>query len=153
MGLRGRYDRPFWEDITNAPKDEAGRARIIREAINQQIEIVRKQRPNPPPEFILNSWMEGSGLLRGGTLELPPGVVRVWADNGRGMIEDGGKIAAGDGVYYHTGVIGRNGNNLSERVPVDRIARELGRAVKAGATRYLMLNPSNIRPHAMTTPR
>ena len=151
MGLRGRYDRPFWEDIIDAPKDEAGRARMIREAINRQIEIVRQQRPNPPPEFILNSWMEGSGLLRGGTLELPPGVVRVWADNGRGMIEDGGKIAAGDGVYYHTGVIGRNGNNLSERVPVDRIARELGRAVKAGATRYLMLNPSNIRPHAMTT--
>ena len=151
MGLRGRYDRPFWEDIIDAPEDEAGRARMIREAINGQIEIVRQQRPNPPPEFILNSWMEGSGLLRGGTLELPPGVVRVWADNGRGMIEDGGKIAAGDGVYYHTGVIGRNGNNLSERVPVDRIARELGRAVKAGATRYLMLNPSNIRPHAMTT--
>ena len=34
---------------------------------------------------------------------------------------------------------------------MDRIARELGRAVKAGATRYLMLNPSDIRPVAMTT--
>jgi hypothetical protein len=151
VGLRGRYDRPFWEDVVDAPKDDAGRARLIREAISRQIEIVRKQRPNPPPEFILNSWMEGSGLLRGGTLRLPPDVVRVWADNGRGMIEDGGRIAAGDGVYYHTGVVGRNGNNLCERVPVDRIARELGRAAKAGGTRYMMLNPSNIRPHAMTT--
>ena len=92
VGLRGRYDRPFWEDITNAPKAEAGRARMIREAINRQMEIVRRQRPTPPPEFILNTWMEGSGLLRGGALELPPEVVRVWADNGRGMLEDGGKI-------------------------------------------------------------
>ena len=151
VGLRGRYDRPFWEDVTDAPKSEEGRARLIHEAIGRQIEIVRHERPQPPPEFILNTWMEGSGLVRGGALDVPPDVVRVWADNGRGMIEDGGKIHAGDGVYYHTGVIGRNGNNLSERVPVDRIARELGRAVKAGATRYLMLNPSDIRPVAMTT--
>ncbi len=151
LGLRGRYDRPFWEDIVDAPKDEQGRAKMIREAINRQIEIVRKQRPEPPPVFILNSWMEGSGLLRDGALKLPPGVIRVWADNGRGMIDDGGMIGPGDGVYYHTGVIGRNGNNLTERVPVDRIARELGRAVKAGGTRYMLLNPSNIRPHVMTT--
>ena len=126
---------------------------MIREAINRQIEIVRKQRPEPPPVFILNSWMEGSGLLRDGALKLPPGVIRVWADNGRGMIDDGGMIGPGDGVYYHTGVIGRNGNNLTERVPVDRIARELGRAAKAGGTRYMLLNPSNIRPHVMTTRR
>ena len=151
VGFRGRYDRPFWEDITDAPKSEEGRARMIREAINRQMEIVRRQRPTPPPEFILNTWMEGSGLLRGGALELPPEVVRVWADSGRGMLEDGGKIGRGDGVYYHTAVIGRNGNHFSQRVPVDRIARELGRAVKAGATRYLLLNPSDIRPVTMTT--
>ena len=123
---------------------------MIREAINRQIEMVRREAA--PAARVHSEHVDGgqrAGPRRGA--EIPKDVVRVWADNGRGMIEDGGQIGAGDGVYYHTGVIGRNGNNLSERVPVDRIARELGRAAKAGAMRYLLLNPSNIRPHAMTT--
>jgi hypothetical protein len=151
VGLRGRYDRPFWPDIPDAPRTAEGRARMIREAIDKQIEMVRKQWPHAHPEFILNSWMEGSGLLRGGALDLPPEVIRVWADNGRGTIQDGGKMRAGEGVYYHTAVVGGNGNNFTERVPVECIARELGRAAKAGATRYMLLNPANIRPVAMTT--
>jgi len=41
-------------------------------------------------------------------------------------------------------------NQLSEMVPVKTIQAELGRYIKAGATSYLLLNTSDIRPVAMT---
>ena len=151
VGLRGRYDRPFWRDIPNGPATPEGRARLIREAIDKQIEIVRRGWPHPNPKFILNSWMEGSALMRSGQLQVPPGVNLVWADDGGGLLQDGGLIGAGQGVYYHTGVLGGNANNFTEQVPVPRIQRELGRAARAGATEYLLLNPSNVRPVVMGT--
>jgi hypothetical protein len=36
-------------------------------------------------------------------------------------------------------------------VPLERIQRELGRAAKAGATRWLLINTANVRPVTMTT--
>jgi hypothetical protein len=42
-------------------------------------------------------------------------------------------------------------NQLTEMVPVDRILSELGRYIKAGATQYLLLNTSDIRPVVMTS--
>jgi hypothetical protein len=42
-------------------------------------------------------------------------------------------------------------NQLTEMVPVDRIRRELTRALKAGATEYLLDNTSDLRPVVMTT--
>jgi hypothetical protein len=41
-------------------------------------------------------------------------------------------------------------NQLSEMVPVERIYSELDRYIKAGATQYLLLNTSDIRPVSMT---
>jgi hypothetical protein len=42
-------------------------------------------------------------------------------------------------------------NQLTEMVPPERIRREIGRAVQAGATEYLLDNTSDIRPVVMTT--
>ena len=36
-------------------------------------------------------------------------------------------------------------------VPVERIYDELGRYIKAGATHYMLLNTSDLRPVSMTT--
>jgi hypothetical protein len=44
-----------------------------------------------------------------------------------------------------------NANQLSEMVPVPIIQSELGRYIKAGATSYLLVNTSDLRPVAMTT--
>jgi hypothetical protein len=41
-------------------------------------------------------------------------------------------------------------NQLTEMVPADRIFSELGRYIKAGATHYLLVNTSDIRPVPMT---
>jgi hypothetical protein len=151
VGLRGRYDRPFWRDTPNGPTTPEGKARLIREAVDRQIAIVRKGWPDPHPKFIMNTWMEGSALMREGLLKLPPEVTLVWADDGAGLLQDGGQIRQGQGLYYHTGVLGGNANNFTERVPIERIQRELGRAAQAGATAYMLLNPSNLRPTVMST--
>lgn len=151
VGLRGRYDRPFWLDMPDVPPTAEGRAALIQKAIETQIRIVKQEWPHPNPHFIMNTWMEGSRMMRSGVLKVPPGVTLVWADDGGGLIQDEGQIAKGEGVYYHTAVIGGNANNFTERVPVARIQRELGRAARAGATEYLLLNTADIRPVAMTT--
>jgi len=151
VDLRGRYDHPFWRDMPNVPPTAEARAALIEKAVETQIKIVKEEWPHPHPQFVMNTWMEGSRMMRSGVLKVPPGVTLVWADDGGGLIQDGGLIGKGEGVYYHTAVIGGNANNFTERVPVARIQRELGRAVRAGATQYLLLNTADIRPVVMTT--
>ena len=47
VGFRGQNDYPFWQDDPNAPATDAGRAKIIRAAIDKQIEIVHSTRHRP----------------------------------------------------------------------------------------------------------
>ncbi len=53
-------------------------------------------------------------------------------------------------MYYHDAMLNGRANQLSEMVPVDRIYSEFGRYIKAGATQYMLLNTSDIRPVSMT---
>lgn len=149
VGYRGRHDRAFWLDDQSIPPTEEARAAAIRKAIDAQMEIVRSERRQP--EFIMNAWMEAVPLIQRGFLKLPEGVTLVWPDNGHGLIRDGGRIARGEGVYYHTAMHDFEANQLTEMVPPERIARELGRAARAGATEYLLVNVSDIRPYPLTT--
>jgi hypothetical protein len=151
VGLRGKYDHPFWLDMPDGPHTDEGRAKMIQTAIEQEMNIVRTEWADPHPTFIMNTWMEGIRMMRSGLLKMPEGVTLVWADDGAGTLGDGGLISKGEGVYYHTAVIGANSNHFTERVPPERIAHELGRAVKAEATEYMMLNPSDVRPVPMST--
>ncbi len=149
VGYRGRHDRAFWEDDASADKSERGRAAVIQRAIEAEIAIVRAVRRNPT--FLMNAWDEAVPLVRKGYLKIPRGVTLVWPDNGHGMIRDEGAIAKGEGVYYHTAMHNFMANQLTEMVPLARIQHELGRAARAGATEYLLVNVSDIRPVVMTT--
>jgi hypothetical protein len=149
VGYRGRHDRAFWLDDKSIPPTEAARAAAIRAAIDAQVEIVRAERD--APRFIMNAWMEAVPLIQKGLLQLPEGVTLVWPDNGHGLIRDGGRIARGEGVYYHTAMHDFVANQLTEMAPPERIGRELGRAARAGATEYLLVNVSDIRPYPLTT--
>jgi hypothetical protein len=149
LGYRGRHDRPFWSDDKDAPADDAGRAAAIQRAMDQEIGIVRKLRRNP--YFLMNAWMESVQFIQKGLLKIPDGVTLVWPDSGSGIIRDEGRLAKGQGVYYHTAMLSGWHNQLTEMTPVDRIRRELARAVNAGATEYLLDNTSDVRPVVMTT--
>ena len=149
LGYRGRHDRPFWVDDASSGSTDAERAATIQRAISKQMEIVGRLRQQP--FFLMNAWMEAVPLLQNGLLKIPAGVTQVWPDNGHGVIRDDGKIRAGEGVYYHTAMYNSMADQLTEMVPLERIQRELGRAAKAKATEYLLVNTSDIRPVVMTT--
>jgi hypothetical protein len=149
VGFRGQNDYPFWQDDPNAPSTDEGRAKIIRAAIDKQIEIVRGL--HKQPEILMNAWREAATFIHEGVLKIPDGVTLIWPDNGHGILDDRGKIASGQGEYYHTAMYDYMSNHYSEMVPLERIQRELGRAAKAGATRWLLVNTANVRPVVMTT--
>jgi len=149
VGYRGLHDRAFWDDDKDSPASKQGRADLIKEAILTQMDIVKARYKNP--YFIMNTWGEGIEFVREGYLELPEEVNLVWADKGWGLIRDGGTISEGQGVYYHTAMFNQRCNQLSEMVPIDRIQKEIGRAVKAGAREYLLVNCSDFRPVVMST--
>jgi hypothetical protein len=149
LGYRGEHDRPFWDDDKSAPTSDQKRAQVINKAIEDQIGIVRAA--GREPNFIMNAWRESSRFMQQGFLHIPEGVSLVWPDNGHGLIQDGNTIGKGQGVYYHTAMLDSRSNHLTERVPLERIGRELGRAAGASATNYLLVNTANVRPVVMTT--
>src|SRR5215472_11966606 len=61
VGFRGQNDYPFWQDDPNAPTTDEGRARIIRAAIDKQIEIVRAVYPQA--EILMNAWREAATFI------------------------------------------------------------------------------------------
>ena len=148
VGFRGNNDHPFWEDDPNAPTSSEGRAGLIRAAIDRQISIVRRQYPEA--EFFLNAWAETSTFIHEGVLRVPDGVTLIWPDNGHGILQDRNMLAAGQGEYYHSAMFDGLSNHYSEKVPLERIQRELGRAAAAGANRLLLVNTANLRPVVMT---
>jgi Glycosyl hydrolase family 115 len=149
VGFRGQNDYPFWQDDPNAPTTDEGRAKIIRAAIDKQIEIVH--RLDPHPEILMNAWREAATFIHEGVLKIPDEATLIWPDNGHGILEDRGAIGKGQGEYYHTAMYDYMSGHYSEMVPLERIQRELGRAAKAGATRWLLINTANVRPVVMTT--
>ncbi len=148
VGYRGLTDRSFWCDDPGVAETDEERGRIIGEAIARQVEILKKFRHDPV--IIWNAWDEGVALMEAGHLQLPEGVKIVWPDRRGGLMRDAGRVQAGQGAYVHPAFFNDTANHLSEAVPVDRFARELGRYAEASATEYLLLNVSCIRPQVLT---
>jgi hypothetical protein len=148
VGLRGLSDVSYAAMDPSVRDNDQALGRLIGKAIAAQMRIVRSLRPDA--KFIINLWQEGAKLVQEGYLSIPPEVSVVWADDGYGHLQDRGQVAAGQGAYYHVAMMNGRANQLTELVPVERIRAELGRYIKAGATYYLLLNTSDIRPVSMT---
>lgn len=88
--------------------------------------------------------------MREGYLKIPPEVTKVWADTGYADMGDGGDLKPGEGMYIHVAMLNGQANQLSEMVPVAKLQQQIGRYINAGATGYLLVNTSDIRPVAMT---
>ncbi len=148
VGLRGLSDSSYASLDPSVQGNDALLGKRISDAIAAQMKIVRARYPNA--QFVSDLWAEGARLMKEGYLRIPPEVTLVWADTGYGDMQDGGEVARGEGMYFHVAMMNGNANQLSEMVPVKTIQSELGRYIKAGATSYLLLNTSDIRPVAMT---
>ncbi len=149
VGLRGLSDSSYASMDPTMVGNDPLFGQKIGQAIDEQMQIVRARFPNA--EFVTDLWQEGARLMQAGYLKIPPEVALVWADTGYGDMQDGGKVAAGQGAYFHVAMMNGQANQLSELVPVAIIHSEIGRYIKAGATAYLLINTSDIRPVAMTT--
>ena len=149
VGLRGLSDASYANFDPSVRGNDKALGELVTKAIADQVQIVRSLRPDA--EFITSLWQEGARLVQQGYLNIPPEVATVWADTGYGYLQDKGLVTSGQGAYYHVAMMNGRANQLSEMVPVDRIHSELGRYIKAGATHYLLLNTSDIRPVPMTT--
>lgn len=148
VGLRGLSDVSYAAFDPGVRGNDKALGELITKAINDQIQIVRALRPDA--KFITSLWQEGARLVQAGYLKIPPEVATVWADTGYGYLQDKGLVTAGQGAYYHVAMMNGRANQLTEMVPVDRIYSELDRYIRAGATHYLLLNTSDIRPVPMT---
>ena len=149
VGLRGLSDSSYASLDPSVRDNDELLGKRISDAITEQMKIVRAKYPNA--QFVTDLWQEGARLMQKSLLKIPPEVTLVWADTGYGDLQDGGRVAAGQGAYFHVAMMNFNANQLSEMVPVSVIDEELGRYIKAGATNYFLVNTSDIRPVAMTT--
>ncbi|MEO6966234.1 MAG: glycosyl hydrolase 115 family protein, partial [Acidobacteriaceae bacterium] len=147
VGLRGLSDQPYAALDPSVRGNEKAQGHLISKAIAEQIKIVRAKYPHAV--FTTDFWMEGAKLMRQGDLVIPPDVIPVWADTGYGYIRDNGQVGPGQGAYIHVAMYNSSANQLSELVPVSRLFSSLGRFQKAGATAYLLVNTSDIRPVTM----
>jgi hypothetical protein len=148
VGLRGLSDVTYASMDTSVRDNNKALGQLISKAMAAQVRIVRSVRPDA--KFVTNLWQEGARLVQQGDLKIPAEVSTVWADDGYGYVQDHGEVTAGQGAYDHVAMMNGRSNQLTEMVPVERTFSELGRYIKAGATQYLLVNSSDIRPVSMS---
>jgi hypothetical protein len=148
VGLRGLSDVTYASMDAKVRDNNSALGALISKAIDDQMQIVRSVRPNAA--FITNLWQEGARLAQQGVLKIPPEVSTVWADDGYGYLQDHGEVTRGQGIYDHVAMMNGRANQLTEMVPVERSFSEIRRYIDAGATKYFLVNTSDIRPVLMS---
>lgn len=148
VGLRGLSDLTYASMDPHVRDNNNALGALISKAIGDQMQIVRSVHPDA--KFITNLWQEGAKLVQLGDLKIPPEVSIVWADDGYGYLQDHGEVSAGQGIYDHVAMMNGRANQLTEMVPIERSYSEIARYAKAGATKYFLVNTSDIRPVLMS---
>ncbi len=163
IGFRGQGDSPFWEGDTRFDTDEK-RGALLSAILAKQAGLVRSRRPDAV--LACNLYGESVGLYARGFLRLPENAIRIWGDNGYGKmvcrrqgldnpripsLPDARERGMAHGMYYHVSFYDLQAANhiTMTPVPLDLLAKELTAARDAGIDELLVVNASNIRPHAM----
>jgi hypothetical protein len=160
LGFRGQGDCPFWVNDPSCVTPEQ-RGERISEVIQQQYEIIKRHIDNPVCCIYL--YGEITELYRGEYLHLPPGLIKVWADNGYGCMVSRRQgnhnprvyslPSNGDtgphGIYYHCSFHDLQASNHLTMSPnsTEFVAAELGKAQEAGAGEYWIVNCGSLKPH------
>ena len=160
VGFRGQGDNAFWLNDGKYDTDEK-RGELISKVIRRQMELVRRK--DPEAVFSTNLYGEMMALYRGGYLQLPDEVIRIWGDNGFGkmvsrrqgnsnprtpsMPDGDGK--GGNGIYYHVSFYDLQAANhiTMLQIPPEEIAGELAEIVRRKATALWNINVGSVRPH------
>ena len=151
VGLRGRGDRPLWN---HDPSAASHAGELISNALHDQMAIVRSVEARSDPLATLTLWFEGAELLQKGQLDIPKGVMQIFADHPKAqeMQEDFHAVKRREdvdyGLYYHVSVWPM-GTHLVHGAPPEKIIRVVNDLVDRGDTAYAILNATNIREHVI----
>ena len=150
IGLRGKIDRPVWEEEEPTDAELTAYAAYINEAMQTQQNILLEMTKGRAKYFTTTLWMEGSLLMEKGLLQLPQNTIAVFSDNGPNQMfgRDYDKVPRLDkyqyGVYYHL-QYHDVGPHLAPQTGLDKLYYNLNRARKNGDDAYCILNVSNVR--------
>lgn len=160
LSFRGQGDKPFWENDPSFDTPEK-RGKLISQVVRKQYDMISGQVPGPVCSMAM--YGEIAELYKQGHIEVPPGVIKMWADNGYGKmvsrrhgnlnlrvpalpdVHDEGL----NGLYYHVTFHDLQASNHLTMFPspAKLIVDELGLAFEAGTTDYLLLNSGNLLQH------
>ncbi|WP_252361827.1 glycosyl hydrolase 115 family protein [Paenibacillus terrae] len=163
MSFRRQGDKPFWENDPSFNTPEK-RGQLISYVVRKQYSMICEFVEQPVCSMAM--YGEIAELYKQGHIEVPEGVIKIWADNGYGKmvsrrhgnlnhrvpalpeVEDEGK----NGVYYHVTFHDLQVSNHITQFPssAELIVDELTTAFAVGADEYLLVNSGNILPHLYT---
>jgi len=165
LGFRGQGDRPFWTDDPRY-KQPAQRGKLLSSIIAEQRQLVLDHAGANNTVMGTNMYGEMVELYRQGHMQLPDDVIRIWGDNGYGVmvcrrrgthnpripaLPDQDESHLQHGIYYHVNFHDLQASNQLAMLPSpELIARELSGAIRQGADALMVVNSGNVRPHVLT---
>lgn len=159
LSFRGQGDQPFWEQDPSFDTPEK-RGALIAKVIRKQYEMISESVQHPICSVAL--YGEIAELYKGGYIQLPDDVIRIWADNGYGKMVSRRHghlnlripaLPAADGrnhgIYYHVTFHDLQASNHLTMFPgpAGFLKSEVEGAFAAGAHEYVLVNCGNIRQH------
>ena len=150
IGLRGKADRPVWEEEQPTDKELEKYAGYINSALKTQKGIVQKATDGKAKYFTTTLWMEGSLLMEKGLLDFGEDVVVIFSDNGPnqmfGKEYDRVPRCANKnyGTYYHL-QYHDVGPHLAPQTGLNKLHYNLKKAHGKGDNSYFILNVGNVR--------
>ncbi len=151
IGLRGEGDRPVWQEEKELSEDRLREyGKLISNAMNTQVEIIKDATKGKAKHFTSTLWMEGSMLMEKGLLDIPEETTIIFADNGPNQMfapEFYNLERTPDkkyGIYYHLQYFNL-GPHLTPMTGLDKLYYNMKLCVEKGDTEYIVLNCSNVR--------
>lgn len=150
VGLRGKADRPVWEEDTPTEQELKLYANYISEAIKTQKEIVLQATDGKAKYFSSTLWMEGSTLMEKGLLDVDKDTIIVFSDNGPNQMfgKDYDRVPRLKnlqyGIYYHVQYYDI-GPHLVPQTGLNKLYYNVKKAKEKGDDSYFILNVSNMR--------
>ena len=160
LGFRGQGDVPFWHNDPRYATQES-RGKLISDIIRLQYDMVRAS--DPKADCCVNLYGEVLELYRQGYLTFPDDVIKIWADNGFGVMVSrrqdnhnpripaipGEGEKGPHGIYYHVSFYDLQAANhiTMLQVPPELVREQLEETLAHGMGSFWLINCSNIRPH------
>lgn len=160
LSFRGQGDTPFWSTDPSFDTPQK-RGKLISEVVHRQFELIKERVNNPVCCMAL--YGEISELYKGGYINVPEDVIKVWADNGYGKMvsrrqeNENLRISSlpmdndtsPQGIYYHVTFHDLQASNhlTMTPLPIGILTNELENVLETGGKDLWLINSGNIRQH------